>query len=91
MNENETYYYPENLDTKSALLKYWTNRDLGVCAGLLFLSMVLFIFGRIWLCFFAVIIYGFLSMRINYQYSVIKLITLYMRYLFIDELIIKWR
>lgn len=54
------------------------------------LSMLLMITLHVWLTFLIAIVYAFLSMKVTKGYSIIKFIVLYVRYLFTDELILKW-
>ena len=87
----KTYYYPDNLTANSVFMKYWTIKDIAIIFSVVLLSMFLMITMQVWLTFILAIIYAFMSMKIANGYSISKLIILYVRYLFTDELIIKWR
>ncbi len=85
------YYYPDNLTANSFFLKYWSVRDVAIIFTISLLSLFLLITLYVWFTFIIAIIYAFMSMKVNKTYSIMKLIVLYIRYLFTDELILKWR
>lgn len=87
----KTYYYPDNLTASSVFMKYWAIKDIVIIFAIVLLSLFLMITIHVWLTFILAIVYAFMSMRIANSYSISKLIILYVRYLFTDELIIKWR
>lgn len=87
----KTYYYPDNLTASSVFMKYWSIKDIVIIFAIVLLSMFLMITIYVWLTFIVAIVYAFMSMKVANGYSITKLIILYIRYLFTDELIIKWR
>ena len=86
----KTYYYPDNLTDNSPFMKYWSITDIAIIFGIVMLSMLLMITLHVWLTFLIAIVYAFLSMKVTKGYSIIKFIVLYIRYLFTDELVLKW-
>lgn len=72
-------------------MKFWTILDIAIIFTIIMLSLLLLIAIRVWLTFLLAIVYAFLSMKITKGYSIIKFIVLYIRYLFTDELVLKWR
>lgn len=72
-------------------MKYWSITDTVILFGIVMLSLLLMIILHVWLTFLIAIVYAFLSMKITKGYSIIKFIVLYIRYLFTDELVLKWR
>ena len=83
------FYYPDNL-TAVKLYKYWTITDLFVMVSIFAFSIIMFLSLHIW--FFIAILpaYACLSARFV-DYSVIRLFVLFIRFLFTDVLILKWR
>lgn len=71
-------------------MKYWSITDIAIIFGIVMLSMLLMITLHVWLTFLIAIVYAFLSMKVTKGYSIIKFIVLYIRYLFTDELVLKW-
>lgn len=86
----KTFYYPDNLAATSVFLKYWSIKDVAIVFGILLLAILCFILLHVWVIFLLAVGYGFISMRVAKGYSVLKLIILYVRYIFTDKLIIKW-
>lgn len=86
----KTYCYPDNLTASSPFMKYWSITDTAIIFCIVMLSMLLMITLHVWLTFLIAIVYAFLSMKVTKGYSIIKFIVLYVRYLFTDELILKW-
>ena len=86
----KTYYYPDNLTANSPFMKYWSITDIAIIFGIVMLIMLLMITLHVWLTFLIAIVYAFLSMKVTKGYSIIKFIVLYIRYLFTDELVLKW-
>lgn len=86
-----TYYYPDNLAAKPVILKYWSVIDILIIGALIMASLFLLMSLQVWYTIIFAVVYGFMSMKLSGGYSITKLILLYLRYLFTDELILKWR
>lgn len=86
-----TYFYPNNLASKTLFAKYWTGRDLGIIFGLFVLAMLfVVVFHSPWL-FIILFTYALFSAKITNGYSLTRLGVLYTRYLLTDILIYHWR
>lgn len=86
-----TYFYPNNLASKTLFAKYWTGRDLGVIFAIFVLAILaVVVLHNLWL-FLVLFAYALFSAKITNGYSLTKLGVLYTRYLLTDVLIYHWR
>lgn len=85
------FYYPQNLSAQLLIANMWSLKDMSIMAGILVFSILIFLFTKTIITFSLIIIYGFFTLRINGNYSIAKLMILYIRYLFTDVLFFKWR
>ena len=85
------YYYPKNLTSETILLKYWNGANITVMLILFIISVLFFVFMRIFIFFIAFLTYSILTARLYNNYSLSRIITLYVKFLITDILIYKWR
>lgn len=91
INEQRTFYYPQNLDAQTLLMNMWNFTDLGIMGAMLIVSILLFLFAQIYIFFAFIFLYAFMSAKIANGYSITKLAVLYCRFLITDKLFFKWR
>lgn len=85
------FYYPQNLSAQLLIANMWSLKDMSIMAALLIFSILIFLFTQTLVAFSLIILYGFFTLRVNGNYSIAKLMKLYIRYLFTDILFFKWR
>ena len=86
-----TFIYPDNLSSTLFMLKYWSAKDIVITFALVMLSLLTFVTMHVWMTIILAIINCFISMQVTKGYSILKLLILYIRFLFLDTLILKWR